>query len=133
MAENKRAKKNIPQNYSGLFKKKNYVRLVILITLISTLVFITNINSFGIENEYYLQYLKFISFVDLNGSVNAKLDIRVNESKVCLVSAVFDNQTNNQTFKLNEGLQQVYMPLPELGQGKTKVEFFLKCNSDLVD
>jgi hypothetical protein len=130
----KKARKHIPkQETSKIINKLNFTYLIALVTFISVMIFLTGYNYFGVEDKYYSNYIKFQNFVEENDTIKAKLKIFVNESKECVVRAVYNNQTIIESFILSKGTQVVYLPLRNMPSGNTRVEFFLNCSSQTDD
>jgi hypothetical protein len=128
----KKARKHIPkQETSKIINRLNFTYLIALVTLISVMVFLIGYNYFGVEDKYYSNYIKFQNFVEKNGTIEAKLKIFVNETKECVVKAVYGNQTDMESFILNKGTQVVYLPLRNMPFGNTRVEFFLNCSPQI--
>ena len=124
----KKAKKHVPLHPSQGFNRRSYIILVSVVTLVCVLVFIMKPNSFGVEQEYFSNSIRFLRFSEDNGTFYAHLKIYVNESKDCAVRALYMNKTDMQIFKCHEGIQEVILPLNGMPIGKTKVEFFLNCS-----
>jgi len=130
----KKARKHIPKRETPkIINKLNFTYVIAFVTFISVVVLLISYNYFGLEDKYYSNYIKFQNFVEENDTIKAKLKIFVNESKECVIEAIYNNQTIMESFILGKGTQVVYLPLRNMPYGNTRVEFFLNCSSQTDD
>lgn len=124
----KTTKKNIPTKPRWLLRKDNYQKTMYIVAAICVVILITMSSNFSLLERYYVKYLNFKEFVDINNTVYAKLEVYINQSSECNIIAEYSNITETKRFKLNQGNQEILMALPEMPHGNTKVQFFINCS-----